>query len=432
MRMAFWTAATAVSLAADSRVFAAEVEVKNDSFTAPGASNIQTGFDANEVAAAWLTAPCNGNIVALRIFWRSADGSTGQSLEQSITVYDGDTGIFPIPGTQLLFLEGPVLTDGVMNEFRFIDEQNTIPISIPVTAGQTFVVAFRFDSDPFPFFGPSVCTDVGSGCQAGRNAIGPTWVNACSLGVTGDFIIRAVVDCAEPTGACCLPNGTCNPATTSSGCSTLGGTYLGAGSFCENCPVACCFPPDTCLDLSPADCALIPDSVASPAGSKCATFNCFPMGACCLPSGGCLGPVSPDDCAASGGNYQGDDTTCGGVSCPQPTGACCLSNGNCLPLSQSNCGSILNSVWRGPGTNCADANMSGRADWCESPCSLRGDLSGDGLRDAADIQGFVRGYIKQGVAGSPPFDCIDMNDDNVLNAADVALFQQCLLMGVCQ
>jgi hypothetical protein len=49
------------------------------------------------------------------------------------------------------------------------------------------------------------------GCQAGRNtidAIGLGWISSCLLGVGGDWVIRAVVDC--PTGGAgpgSVPNG---------------------------------------------------------------------------------------------------------------------------------------------------------------------------------------------------------------------------------
>jgi hypothetical protein len=45
--------------------------------------------------------------------------------------------------------------------------------------------------------GPSVVTD-NDGCQAGKNgifAIPGGWFSSCVLGVSGDFVIRAVVDC---------------------------------------------------------------------------------------------------------------------------------------------------------------------------------------------------------------------------------------------
>lgn len=177
--------------------WAAEVTVQNDSATDFSQVAIQAGFAANEQAAAWLTSPCEGDIVAVQVFWRSLFGGAPDTLGNAILV--SQAGAFPVPGTLLANLSGPLMQDGFLNEFRFLDEDQTVPLLVPVTQGQVFVVSFQF-LDPPGASGPSVVTDV-SGCQAGKNgifAIPPSaWFNACSLGVSGDFVIRAVVDCAE-------------------------------------------------------------------------------------------------------------------------------------------------------------------------------------------------------------------------------------------
>jgi len=50
------------------------------------------------------------------------------------------------------------------------------------------------------------------------------------------------------------------------------------------------------------------------------SFEQAPLtGACCLEDGQCLATVTQDSCEnVSGGTYQGDNTACGEVSCPQP------------------------------------------------------------------------------------------------------------------
>jgi hypothetical protein len=193
---------------AASAAQAAEVVVQNDSLIAGAGGVIQAGFDPGESAAAWLTSPCNGNIVAAQVFWRSLTGTEPQSIEESITIFDG--GVFPLPGTLLASIEGPFMTDSVINEFRYLDENLTIPLIVPVTTGQTFVVSFKFLNDPSPSVGPSLVNDV-DGCQGGRNtidAVGLGWVSSCLLGVTGDWVIRAVVDCqAVVSGPGSVPNG---------------------------------------------------------------------------------------------------------------------------------------------------------------------------------------------------------------------------------
>ncbi len=176
---------------------AIEVTVQNDSLANATTGAIQLGFIAGEEGAAWLDAPCDGNIVAVQVFWRSATGTSGESIHESITI--SEAGTFPIPGTQLEQILGPVMNDGVINEFRFLDENSVIPLIVPVTQDETYVVSFKFFEDPIS---ASLVTDA-DGCQAGRNSIfaipgapfDPLWISSCALGVSGDFVIRMVVDC---------------------------------------------------------------------------------------------------------------------------------------------------------------------------------------------------------------------------------------------
>ena len=204
----FIVAAIGALVVAASAAHAAEVTVQNDSLSAGDDGIIQAGFVAGESAASWLTSPCDGTIVAVQVFWRSLFGTTGQTLQDSVTIFNG--GAFPTPGAVLTLIEGPVMTDSVINEFRFLDENNTIPLSVPVTNGQTFVVSFRFFETPNPVLGPSVVIDI-DGCQAGKNTIdasGLGWISSCLLGVTGDWVIRAVVECpGGPVGPGSVPNG---------------------------------------------------------------------------------------------------------------------------------------------------------------------------------------------------------------------------------
>ncbi len=176
---------------------ATEVTVKNDSLTAGSSGAIVAGFVMSEKAASWLTSPCNGNIVALQIFWRSPSGTAAQVIGQSLEI--SRAGTFPVPGTLAQTVSGPVLTDGVMNEYRYLDENSTIPLVVPVTLNETFVVAFTFDQDNGAG-DPSVVRDT-DGIQFQRNALYANlgtelvWFDSSTLGVTGDWVMRAVIDC---------------------------------------------------------------------------------------------------------------------------------------------------------------------------------------------------------------------------------------------
>ncbi len=456
---------------------AAEMTVRNDSFESGQSSVVVGDFAVGEEAGAWLTSPCNGNIVAVQIGWLSGTGGGTISLQENIWVRQ--SGTFPVPGGVLLQLEGPVMTPGAINEFRYIDEQQTIPISIPVSSGQTFVVSIEFgEPTDVGNGGASVFRDV-NGCQAGRNVLygnigfGNQWYNFC-LFLAGDLVIRAVVDCEATTGACCLPSGLCQNNQTPGQCSAAEGTYQGNGTTCGgvNCPQptgacclpdgeclngqassqcaaangayqgnntncggvtcpdpvgACCLGPDACLDLTLDDCALIPGQYEGD-GTECDTTVCFPMGACCYPDGSCGNDVSPDDCEGDGGIYQGNDTLCSGVSCPQPVGACCLSNGNCLNLTSANCAVISGSTWAGPGTACGDANMDGTHDACKSDEGIPGDLDGDGDVDLVDFS--TLSVCFSGAGGARPDSCspadfalADLDGDGDVDLIDFSTFQ---------
>ena len=203
MRSAFWLP---VGIAIAASAAANEVTVQNDSLTDNSTGTIQAGFVPGEKAAAWLTTPCDGNIVAAQVFWRSLFGGSAAILEDSIDIYR--SGAFPEPGDLAQEIGGPLLTDGVINEYRYLDENNTIPLIVPVVANETFIVALTFAEPPDPSEGPSVVDD-DDGIEPNRNAIYASlgggefgWFSNSTLGVNGDWVIRAVVDCqSTPTTA---------------------------------------------------------------------------------------------------------------------------------------------------------------------------------------------------------------------------------------
>lgn len=251
-----------------------EIVVRNDSLVDGGAVNVCPCFAASEEAATWLTSPCDGNIVAIQIFWRSYFGGAPQVIEDSILVYEA--GVFPRPGLLKAELLAPVLTDGGLNEFRYEDENQTIPISIPVRAGETFVVSLRFfNSNANDLFAGTLASD-NDGCQAGRNTVkvtGNVWQNACALGVSGDWVIRAVIDCSsDPTGAVCLPDGSCVDGLTEDEAIALGGQFRGEGTECSSIScVGACYVPATgaCLQFDAATCDAIGGQWQGPGTTAC-------------------------------------------------------------------------------------------------------------------------------------------------------------------
>jgi len=254
--------------------FGDEVSVQNDSLEAGDNASVCPCFVGGEEAAVWLTSPCDGTIVALQIMWRSQFGGAAQVLEDSILVYEGGT--FPNPGPLKDALIGPVLSDGGLNEYRFEDENQTIPIDIPVTAGEEFVVSLRFfNSNAGDIFAPSVLFD-DSGIIPGKNAIKAIpggWQSSESVGLTGDWIIRAIVDCSGGfTGSSCLQDGSCVDNVTEEQSDLLGGVWSGPGSTCATaqCLGACEIPATgACLQLDNNTCGLVGGNWFGPGTTEC-------------------------------------------------------------------------------------------------------------------------------------------------------------------
>jgi hypothetical protein len=50
--------------------------------------------------------------------------------------------------------------------------------------------------------------------------------------------------------------------------------------------------------------------------------DCTPRGACCSEAGDCTDDMTQSDCESSGGNYEGDDTSCVDIVCATPYSGC--------------------------------------------------------------------------------------------------------------
>ena len=97
-------------------------------------------------------------------------------------------------------------------------------------------------------------------------------------------------------------------------------------------------------------------------------------GACCSDDGSCL-ELSPANCSAQGGSYQGNGTDCVPNVCPQP-GACCLPDGVCADLLDSDC-QTQGGTFQGVGTDCAATECIGAC--CGvAGASREGPIAGDG------------------------------------------------------
>ncbi|NNM25905.1 MAG: hypothetical protein HKO59_07945 [Phycisphaerales bacterium] len=217
---------------------------------------------------------------------------------------------------------------------------------------------------------PGACCLPDGSCVQGAEVGGAD----CDGSYQGDDTDCGTIECPQPTGACCLDDGTCED-TTQDDCA---GLYRGDGSTCDmtECPEpgACCFDDGSCADLTetaceeqggvfqgtdvacgnvfcaqpgcPADLNLDGDvgffDLVFMLGSwgECdgaclgdidgdgmigffdltyllAEWGACTTGACCFDDGRCE-DATLEQCEAAGGIYQGDETDCDDVECPEP------------------------------------------------------------------------------------------------------------------
>jgi uncharacterized repeat protein (TIGR01451 family) len=262
MRSAFWLP---VGIAIAATAAANEVVVKNDSLVDGASGVIVAGFAAGEAAASWLTSPCDGSVVAAQVFWASGGGGAEPAIEDTLIVYRA--GDFPDPGANEAQIDGPVLNDGFLNEFRYLDEGNTIPLDVAVVQGETFVVSLSF-LEPTPSVGPSVVRDT-DGITPSGNALygdvgfGIQWYDAAAVGITGDWVIRAVVDCmSTPTDADVSVTMTADPPQ-----------YVAGGNLVYTITVAnagpAASPGTTVVDVFPAQYIDVAWTCAASSGASC-------------------------------------------------------------------------------------------------------------------------------------------------------------------
>lgn len=147
-------------------------------------------FVPGEEAGVILAPPAGDlpiEVLRVGIAWGSQFGGAPQTLEDSINIYAAG---LPNPGAPIASLGGPLLTDGFINEFDF----EPLPGEVTISA-VPFSTSLRFlNQNAGDIFAPSVVHD-GNGCQVGANsikAIPGGWLDACAVGLTGDWVMYVV------------------------------------------------------------------------------------------------------------------------------------------------------------------------------------------------------------------------------------------------
>jgi len=154
-------------------------------------------FAAGERAGAVFSPPADHfplEVLKVGIGWGSQSGGAPQSLETAIQLYAGG---LPDPGAPFFQFLGPLLNDGFLNEF----DLSTQPGSRQVDSGPFTVTLEFLNQNAGDFFAPSMTHDA-AGCLPGRNVVySAGWFDACSLGVSGNWVIYVVYRSLCPTAA---------------------------------------------------------------------------------------------------------------------------------------------------------------------------------------------------------------------------------------
>jgi hypothetical protein len=157
--------------------------VQLDSWTSGQVAVFQGGFVAGETAAVRLTptGPCPCQVDELRFLF----GGSGGTHDVILRIWD-DTALGNAPGTEL-YAETVTLT-GTDEFMQSVDLRDA-----GVLVDGPFRVGLEFTHSGYP----SVARDDDGGIDSSANFIdaqGLGWVPSWLLGLTGDWIIRAVVD----------------------------------------------------------------------------------------------------------------------------------------------------------------------------------------------------------------------------------------------
>jgi hypothetical protein len=180
----------------DGGTLAMGTELANDGWTSGGFAGFQAGFVAGEIAAARLIppGPCPCRLDTVRFLF----GGAGTTHDVILRVWD-DSGLTTAPGAE--FYAKTVQLTGTTDFMQEVDiSEAGLMIDGPVRIGLEFTHAGL----------PSVARD-DDGISADLNYIdasGIGWTNSNLLGLTGDWIIRAVIDSVPvaPTEGTVLAN----------------------------------------------------------------------------------------------------------------------------------------------------------------------------------------------------------------------------------
>lgn len=200
-------AALLVGLSA-STAHAEEIELKYDGFVDGGQATCQQGFATGDEGAVTFSHDADYQLAKVQFLFCGAD--TTETV--TIVVYR-DTG-GAVPGEVVFQGDYPIQGSAeALNEINFLAE------NLVFSAGESFRFAVRLQHDGPPGLGNDTDGTSMGGVNWIYDTLSGSWADSSGFGVTGDWIVRAVID-TLPSGA--GGTGTMPAATTST-------TMVGAG-----------------------------------------------------------------------------------------------------------------------------------------------------------------------------------------------------------
>jgi MYXO-CTERM domain-containing protein len=203
----------------------ADVELQNDGFTSGGQAVFQSGFAPGEAGASRFVAPASTQqLLKVHFLFGGTDPSTRTITLQ---VWD-DTAGTDAPGTQLYSAD-----------FQVTGSQTAMQ-EIDVTADNIMVpMQFRVGLQFMDNMVQTIARDA-DGINASKNFIlSGTWFKSNSLGLTGDWILRAVVTTAAGGGPDAGVGGGGDAGVTGGACQ--GNSSCPTGQYCDLAHSTCTF-----------------------------------------------------------------------------------------------------------------------------------------------------------------------------------------------
>jgi hypothetical protein len=237
----------------------AQVELKNDGFETGDQAGFQAGFVTGEIGASRFVAPAAGTTLLKVLF---LFGGSIETKNVIVRVWDDSAGT-DAPGAELFNGEFQLTGADAAFQVSDVSAQNIV---LPAQ----FRVGVEFQHSGLP----SIARDDDGTIAATRNFIyadlgggNRVWFQSMTLGVTGDWIIRAEVGTGTGPGPMVDAGVTVDAAVTGGACS--GNAQCAVGEYCDLAVMTCTFDCRTNADCGGNTCNSLGQCVGLDGGGGC-------------------------------------------------------------------------------------------------------------------------------------------------------------------